>query len=144
MLSCNNITSSSSSSATTGTATGGSGNGIRMGATGPINTLKSANNSLQAPQEVAQIRLNLANDWKVLRSVHQMLVDEKAFCADPEEWNEKIVDFIQPEELKVSKLCSVLFTSISRKCHIECLKGRENKKCHGALVSVNVRRKFAF
>lgn len=133
MLSCNNITSSSSSSASA--AIGGSGNGIRMGATGPINTSKSANNSLQPPQEVAQIRLNLANDWKVLRSVHQMLVDEKAFCANPEEWNEKIVDFIQPEELKVSKLCLVRYTTISRKCHIECQKRKKkNKKCHGTLV----------
>ncbi|XP_013106315.1 cysteine sulfinic acid decarboxylase [Stomoxys calcitrans] len=75
-------------------------NGIRVGAS----TSAVINNSLQStpsvPKEVAEIRLNLANDWKVLRSVHQMLVDEKAFCANPDEWHEKIVNFVQPEELK--------------------------------------------
>lgn len=97
-LSCNNIASNNINVVGT-TSTSVS---VKMsGASGQSNTLKCGN-SLQTPKEVTEIRLNLENDWKVLRSVHQMLVDEKAFCANPNEWNEKIVHFVQPEELQVS------------------------------------------
>lgn len=95
MLSCN--------------ATSNSGNSLRMSSSTTTNsaTINPSKNTTAGqqqqttPKEVSEIRLNLANDWKVLSSIHQMLVDEKAFCADPQEWHEKIVDFVQPDELKV-------------------------------------------
>ncbi|XP_058975350.1 cysteine sulfinic acid decarboxylase-like [Musca domestica] len=94
MLSCN--------------ATSNSGNSLRMSSSTTANsaTINPSKNTTAGqqqqttPKEVSEIRLNLANDWKVLSSIHQMLVDEKAFCADPQEWHEKIVDFVQPDELK--------------------------------------------
>lgn len=68
-----------------------------------INTLKCDNtSSYSAPKEIEGIRLYLNDDWKVLRSIYDLLVDEKAFCVNKSEWNEKIVEFVQPADLKVS------------------------------------------
>uniref|UniRef100_A0A1A9WSM0 Glutamate decarboxylase n=1 Tax=Glossina brevipalpis TaxID=37001 RepID=A0A1A9WSM0_9MUSC len=49
---------------------------------------------------VDSIRLKLTDDWKLLSSIYDLLVDEKAFCTASHEWNEKIVQFEQPKELK--------------------------------------------
>lgn len=69
-----------------------------------INTSKCGNTSCTyvTPKEIEEIRLNLDDDWKVLRSIYDLLIDEKAFCCNNNDWNEKIVDFVQPAELKVS------------------------------------------
>lgn len=49
------------------------------------------------------VREKLMNDWKILQHVFKLVEKEDTFCADPELWREqKIVDFMQPDELKVS------------------------------------------
>ncbi|XP_023294865.2 cysteine sulfinic acid decarboxylase [Lucilia cuprina] len=73
----------------------GSGNQINTSKCG--NTLGS---SYVTPKEIEEIRLNLDDDWKVLRSIYDLLIDEKAFCCNNTEWNEKIVQFVQPADLK--------------------------------------------
>lgn len=50
---------------------------------------------------VDSIRFNLTNDWNILSSIYDLLVDEKAFCVASQEWSEKIVLFEQPKELEV-------------------------------------------
>lgn len=55
-----------------------------------------------AVDEIDKIRLNLADDWKVLRSVYDLLHNGKAFCvSDGDRDAVKIVDFKQPNEMKV-------------------------------------------
>ncbi|XP_030571121.1 cysteine sulfinic acid decarboxylase [Drosophila novamexicana] len=47
------------------------------------------------------VREKLMNDWKILQHVFKLVEKEDTFCADPELWREqKIVDFMQPDELK--------------------------------------------
>ena len=58
--------------------------------------------SYTAPKEIDSIRLNLKDDWNILRSICDVLADEKAFCVNKSDWNEKIVEFVQPADLKVS------------------------------------------
>uniref|UniRef100_A0A0K8UFV6 Cysteine sulfinic acid decarboxylase n=2 Tax=Bactrocera latifrons TaxID=174628 RepID=A0A0K8UFV6_BACLA len=51
--------------------------------------------------EIDKIRLNLADDWKVLGSVYDLLKNGKAFCvSDAERDAVKVVDFKQPNEMK--------------------------------------------
>lgn len=48
------------------------------------------------------VRDRLKNDWKILENVFKLVQQKDTFCADPKQWNEqKIVDFMQPSELKV-------------------------------------------
>lgn len=48
------------------------------------------------------VRDRLMNDWKILENVFKLVQQKDTFCADPKQWNEqKIVDFMQPSELKV-------------------------------------------
>lgn len=48
------------------------------------------------------VRNRLMNDWKILENVFKLVQQKDTFCADPKQWNEqKIVDFMQPSELKV-------------------------------------------
>lgn len=48
------------------------------------------------------VRDRLMNDWKILENVFKLVQQKETFCADPKQWNEeKIVDFMQPNELKV-------------------------------------------
>ncbi|KAL9908822.1 cysteine sulfinic acid decarboxylase [Glossina fuscipes fuscipes] len=53
-----------------------------------------------AANSVDSIRFNLTNDWNILSSIYDLLVDEKAFCVASQEWSEKIVLFEQPKELE--------------------------------------------
>ncbi|EDW70480.2 uncharacterized protein Dvir_GJ13795, isoform A [Drosophila virilis] len=47
------------------------------------------------------VREKLMNDWKILQHVFKLVEKEDTFCANPELWREqKIVDFMQPDELK--------------------------------------------
>lgn len=56
----------------------------------------------KAVDEIDKIRLNLADDWKVLGTVYQLLNNEKAFCVTDDDRDAvKIVDFKQPDEMKV-------------------------------------------
>ncbi|XP_036326244.1 cysteine sulfinic acid decarboxylase-like [Rhagoletis pomonella] len=51
--------------------------------------------------EIDKIRLNLADDWKVLRVVYDLLHNEKAFCVSEADRDAvKIVHFMQPDELR--------------------------------------------
>nr|XP_014089267.1 cysteine sulfinic acid decarboxylase [Bactrocera oleae] len=55
----------------------------------------------KAVDEIDKIRLNLADDWKVLGTVYQLLNNEKAFCVTDDDRDAvKIVDFKQPDEMK--------------------------------------------
>ncbi|TMW52631.1 hypothetical protein DOY81_002285 [Sarcophaga bullata] len=66
-----------------------------------INTPKCGNtSSYTAPKEIDSISLCLKDDWNILRSICDVLADEKAFCVNKSDWNEKIVDFVQPADLK--------------------------------------------
>lgn len=48
------------------------------------------------------VRDRLMNDWKILENVFKLVQQKDTFCADPKQWDEqKIVDFMQPSELKV-------------------------------------------
>ncbi|XP_037951105.1 acidic amino acid decarboxylase GADL1-like [Teleopsis dalmanni] len=49
---------------------------------------------------VDEIRCKLTIDWKVLGSIYDLLCNEKAFCVSEADRGEKIVNFVQPEELK--------------------------------------------
>ncbi|XP_064541149.1 cysteine sulfinic acid decarboxylase [Drosophila montana] len=47
------------------------------------------------------VREGLMNDWKILQHVFKLVEKEDTLCTDPELWKEqKIVDFMQPDELK--------------------------------------------
>lgn len=53
---------------------------------------------------IQQIRQHLVDDWKILNSIPDLLIRANAFCAQEHNWSEqKIVDFVQPEELKVQQ-----------------------------------------
>lgn len=50
------------------------------------------------------IRQQLDDDWKILSAIPDLLISENAFCTKEGDWSkEKIVDFVQPEQLKVIK-----------------------------------------
>ncbi|EDV97375.1 cysteine sulfinic acid decarboxylase [Drosophila grimshawi] len=47
------------------------------------------------------VREGLMNDWKILQHVFKLVQRDETLCADPQQWKEqKIIDFMQPEELK--------------------------------------------
>lgn len=49
------------------------------------------------------VRMRLMDDWKILQHVFKLVQREETLCADPQQWQQqKIVDFMQPDELKVS------------------------------------------
>lgn len=52
---------------------------------------------------VESIRQKINEDWKVLQSVYDLLNNGKVFCASESEVKEKILDFVQPDELKVRR-----------------------------------------
>lgn len=51
---------------------------------------------------VDEIRDGLMEDWNILENVFRLLQREDTFCADPQQWGkQKIVPFLQPDQLKV-------------------------------------------
>lgn len=49
------------------------------------------------------VRKRLMDDWQILQHVFNLVQQKETLCADPELWqHQKIVDFKQPNELKVS------------------------------------------
>lgn len=49
------------------------------------------------------VRMRLMDDWRILQNVFKLVQREETICADPQQWQQqKIVDFMQPDELKVS------------------------------------------
>ncbi|EDW18723.1 cysteine sulfinic acid decarboxylase [Drosophila mojavensis] len=47
------------------------------------------------------VRMRLMDDWRILQNVFKLVQREETICADPQQWQQqKIVDFMQPDELK--------------------------------------------
>ncbi|XP_030385649.1 cysteine sulfinic acid decarboxylase [Scaptodrosophila lebanonensis] len=60
-----------------------------------------SNSSSAAALTANRVREQLPDDWKILRDVHELLQKQNAFCVSPQQWGEqKIVEFVQPSELK--------------------------------------------
>lgn len=68
----------------------------------PLTTMTSLLASTEAStSRVEQIRRNIDDDWQVLKSIYDLLLNGKAFGLNAEEMsNDKILHFVQPHELR--------------------------------------------